>query len=119
MIAEDTDYNNILDADIADPPIVGFAETPHIVDSVFSIFASADLYVDGASRGLTDTGSTGTNLGTFTEPFAVGQNGQTSFGPSNNYGHIVELLVYPGIVSAPNRLAIRQNMATYYGITLL
>jgi hypothetical protein len=33
-------------------------------------------------------------------------------------GEIVELLIYNGIMSDGNRLLLRQNIATYYGITL-
>ena len=33
-------------------------------------------------------------------------------------GSLAEILVYPSVLSAGNRLAIRQNIAAYYGITL-
>lgn len=39
-------------------------------------------------------------------------------GASSWSGDIVEMLVYPSLLTAPQRTAIRENIATYYGITL-
>lgn len=118
IIGEDTDYNNILDADIGDAPIVGFAQNLHLVDCVISI-ASSDIFIDGDEHPVSHAGTTGTALGVISSPFAIGASGQDIAGTGViGSGQILELVVYPGIVSAPNRQAIRENIAAAYGITL-
>lgn len=118
LIAEDEQYNNGLDVDSANPPIVGFAETLHLVDCVISV-ASPDLYIDGVSIGVVDAGSHGTDVGTITSPFAIGASGQDIAGTGIlGFGHTLELIVVQGIVETTLRQSIRENMATAWGITL-
>lgn len=55
-------------------------------------------------------------IGAVPWPMAIGAN--DAAGPASFFnGKIAELLIYPNLSDA-NRLAIRQNIAAYYGITL-
>jgi hypothetical protein len=115
LIAEDETYDNTLDVDVdGSATIPGLADTVCIIDCVLSV-QSADFYINGVSKPLTDTGSSGTNFGTVTSPFAIGQSGQTYWNVIGQ-GHVIELVVCPGIPA--DRVDLRANIATYYGVTL-
>jgi hypothetical protein len=62
-----------------------------------------------------DAGFSGLNW-----PMALGNNDSTRGIGAGSYfdGQIFERLVYPSALSDADRLAIRQNIAAYYGITL-
>lgn len=50
----------------------------------------------------------------------VGGSDADSISPPDQWfdGNILELIIYPSVLSDGNRTSIRQNIATYYGITL-
>lgn len=93
--------------------ISGFYDSYHVVDSAWT-FGSCSIVIDGASKTAVsfDEGA----VGSVTGPLAIGAGdaNPTRFW----FGKIVEWFVYGSILSDADRLAIRQNIASYYGITL-
>jgi len=86
----------------------------HVMDAAWQ-FGSRSLALDGAAAifsHVTDTGP----LNSFAAPFAVCDDDAMSNSGGFD-GSIAEILVYDSILSA-DRIAIRQNIAEYYGITL-
>jgi len=51
-------------------------------------------------------------------PFNIGSDDTLANSSECFFGQVMELILYDSILSDVNRLAIRQNMAIYYGITL-
>ena len=74
-------------------------------------FGNNSYIVDGTELTENNDYDSGTTLGNISEPASLD-------GASDETGAIQEVIIYAGILSAPNRLAIRQNISTYYGITL-
>ena len=60
---------------------------------------------------------TGPPSGGISFPLAIGSEDATL--PAQFFeGEMAEILVYPSLLADADRLAIRQNIAAYYGITL-
>lgn len=87
----------------------------NIFDTAFE-FGSSSFRMNGQAR------TSNTNFdrgipGSISGAFAIGSIDAVDTSQTFT-GYMVEILVYSGIMSDANRLAIRQNIATFYGITL-
>lgn len=86
----------------------------HIIECACT-FGNNVILVDGVPITPTGSNDSGGTLGTIADRFCVGTDNFESLILNGTW---VELIGYDSILSAPNRLAIRQNIAAYYGITL-
>lgn len=81
------------------------------------IFGTKKAFKDGAELTLEIDYDADSDVGEISKPLNVGtayvDKGFTSFDAT-----LLELLIYPGVQSDADCLAIRQNLATYYGIAL-
>ncbi len=92
------EYNNALD-----DTLYALWETAWDMDS-------SKMLVNGTELSRTSEFHDGTAVGSITA--------QLTLKGFNGYTYHVELIAYTSILSDANRLAIRQNIASYYGITL-
>lgn len=78
-------------------------------DGAWSI-AGHSMYLNGAAQTPTSVFDTENPPGSITDRMIMfcGDEGE----------YLAEIIMYDTILTAPNRLAIRQNIAAYYGITL-
>lgn len=87
-----------------------------LLDSAVGPFSNSMIKNGTVITPLTDVSFDTGVVDTLVSKLAIGAD-DASY--SNIFsGQIMEVLLYSSILSAANRLAIRQNMATYYGITL-
>lgn len=85
----------------------------HLLDGTAK-FGESDHYSDGQFDSL-DQYTVGNALGSFTiDPSRWLIGGGNTFATSGS----AELIVYPIFPTSPDRLAIRRNIAAYYGISL-
>lgn len=98
----------------AGPPIT-FTSAAHLVECSFEK-GTRLLLVDGTALTFdsSDTGAAVSNIN-----FRLGI-GADDFDGSNGafYGSIAEIVLYNSVLSGANRTALRQNIATYFGITI-
>lgn len=95
----------------------GLAAGFHLVDCTMEAIAGS-VMVDG-NDAFTDDGGYGDHtMGAASFPLSMMNNDAATTPSSSFFGTLVELVFYDSILSAPDRLAIRQNIAAYYGITL-
>jgi hypothetical protein len=89
----------------------------HVVETGW-VFGNNDIKVDGVTCGVQSSNDfTGPLSGGISFPLAIGSEDATL--PAQFFeGEMAEILVYPSLLSDANRLALRQNIAAYYGITL-
>lgn len=100
-----------------DVPITDITGGLHLFEAAWK-FGSGAATLDGSALGYTGNIDSGGLVGEINEPLSIG-SGDVDGGLVNNWdGYIAEEIIYASIVSAPNRAAIRQNIADYYGITL-
>jgi Alpha-L-arabinofuranosidase B, catalytic len=76
-----------------------------------------EIRFNGVSQTITLVG-TAPAIGAISGIFNVGSDDILANSSECFYGQIMELLIYDGLLSDADRLAIRQNIAAYYGITL-
>ncbi len=98
---------NITTASLMSPFLLDFA----VSDAAMSV------KINGATWNTLQNASSGA-VGAMTERLAIGANDAVTPGAARFPGVMVELIIYGTILSDPDRLAIRQNIADYYGITL-
>jgi hypothetical protein len=91
-------------------------QTAFLYDFAVS-FDTTSVKINGADW-TTLVNTSGGSVGAMTDRIAIGANDAVTPGDRRFPGIIAELLPYNGIGSNPNRLAIRQNIAAYYEITL-
>lgn len=90
--------------------------------SAFAVLAgslalsTSTLLINGVTHTLDGPSQTGTLVGPVSGPLVIGDDSVTTDDPWT--GEIVEFLVYPTALSAPDIAAISANIAAYYGITL-
>lgn len=88
----------------------------HVVEWIVDAGGDASLYIDGVLQDLTL--SDGSALAA---PAMVGGVFEVQWprdGSNVGHSYYQEIIVHAAELSAPNRLAIRQNIAAYYGISL-
>lgn len=86
-------------------------ESYFVADLTLSTSANGTLLVNGATQTVVNDRSG--NPIAFSAPLILGNDGSNIFN-----GEILELLIYDSVLSSENRTALRQNLATYYGISL-
>jgi hypothetical protein len=86
-----------------------------IADTAWTFGSNEPWMWNGVDYGSTNDLDSGSAPGSFTGQFSVGHSVVSD---ANMDGEYAEILFYNSIISPANRLAIRQNMAAYYGITL-
>lgn len=82
----------------------------HICEAAWE-FGSGGYTVDGVDLTKTSDFDSGGALGTVDGLFSFIDLTSSGVG-------LIEVIIYPSVLTAPQRLAIRQNIATYYGIVL-
>lgn len=89
--------------------VSGYADAFHIFEAAWT-FGSCSIRIDGTAISFTPDDVGGVPQ-TISLPLAIG-------GDNQFLGSVVEVLLYPSVLSDANRLAIRQNIADAFGITL-
>lgn len=89
----------------------------HIIELTIDDTGAATMLIDGVDTSATITGDPSTIMTEaigfmYSAFYPIGVAGTDCENETN------EIIIYPSVLSSPNRLAIRQNIATYYGITL-
>lgn len=83
------------------------SDAPHLWEMAWE-FGSRAYLVDGTPVALSDSDS-GSALGSITGALTISLLASSK---------VLEVLLYDGLLSSPNRALIRQNIAAYYGINL-
>jgi hypothetical protein len=90
----------------------------HLFESAWK-FGSGVATLNGAPQTYTNALDSGGLVAQIDQPTCIG-TGDPELNSTNQVwdGYIAEEIVYPVVLSAPNRSTLRGNIATYYGITL-
>jgi hypothetical protein len=81
-------------------------------------FGSGDARINGVALARQNSVDSGGTVASIAQPLAICADETTEAELTASDGQTAEILIYDGILSDANRLAIRQNIAAYYGITL-
>lgn len=91
----------------------GLSDSYHLIEAVWQ-FGNVQVLVDGVSLVELDS----RDFGGPPEPYSGTLMIQGTGLLGSDLDSLEEIIVYNSLLSAPDRLAIRQNIADYYGITL-
>lgn len=99
-------------------PVASIPDQYALIEGAIA-FGTWSIKVNGVALSQFDSSDTGA-LGAFNAgPITIGADGPAeTLGADALLGTLQELIIYSGVVSDANRTLIRQNIATYYGITI-
>lgn len=90
-----------------------------ILEATISAAGAVTIYVNGEEQAVSASGGADFPLEAITGgQIIISLAQQAASPPEGAFSKSTEHLMYASLLSAPQRLAIRQNIATYYGITL-
>jgi hypothetical protein len=108
--AESDNGNDV--AGCSTDPITG-ADSYHLIDCAWES-GSQNVRKNGQTVAIFSDNDSGGAVAAMNESLIIGSDQGFSAAP----GEFVELIIYNSLLSDADRLLVRQNIATYYGITL-